>query len=144
MTDKMNKIFFCTSRFICVSLLCTVSAVQGVFSPLLPPPHPPLSAQLHSHHSHTPFLTPRPLPYCSGPGRNPHFPVSEPPPPSYSYQPGARRTERKKEKKKNPHLSVRDYKELLRPDHVCPPSIGGCFPKATKWELLQGEESYRQ
>lgn len=125
-------------RVICVSLSSTNSVVHEAFCPFLS-----LSTQLHSHYTLTPSsLHSAPLPYCSGPGRNPHSPVSLPPPPLYSYQAGTLRTERKKEKKKDLHLSVRDYRLPLSTDHVRLPSIGS-FLKAQKWERLQGVTSYK-
>lgn len=138
-TCLKNIIFFSTSpapgSFVCPVrarlVLCGRYFIPCTFYPATDPPL-----------SHTSFPAPRPLPYCSGPGRNPHSPVSQPPPPLYSYQPGALRTGRKKEKKKELHLSVRDYRLPLTTDHVRLPSVGSCSLKAKKWEGLQGVESY--
>lgn len=84
---------------------------------------------------HTPFPEPRLLPYCTGPGRNSHSPVSQPlSPPLHSNHPGAQSTERQKEKKKELHLSVRDYRLPLSSDHARLQSMRSCARKAKRWE----------
>lgn len=141
-TSVRNVIFIFPvpfSRVICVPLPCIIKCCAGHVSS----PSWSFYPATEAPRSHTPFPAPHPLPYCSGPGRNPHSPVSQPPPPLYSYQPGAPRTERRKEKKKDLCLSVRDYRLPLSTDHVRLPCIGSCFHKGKKWKCLQGVESYK-
>lgn len=124
-------------RVIFTSFPCTIAVVEEVFYSCLPfflflPSYKPTRL---TH----PFLAPRPLPYCSGPGRNPHSPcLSQPPPPLYSIP--ARRTEdveEEKEKKKELRLSAGDCCRLpLSSDHVHPPSTRSCFHKPNEWDLL--------
>lgn len=131
-----NTFFFSAfpapGSFVCP---CMIGVVQEVFHPLLS-----LSTQLQSLHSRTPpFLHPAHFHTAQGLAET-HTPLYPSLRPSYSYQPGTQRTERKKEKEEL-QLSVRDYSLPLSTGHV--PSIGRCFHKAKKWDLLQGAESYK-
>lgn len=137
--EKRDFLFYIPcSRVIRASIACKINVVQVAFQPLFS-----LSTQLQSHHALTPpSLHPAPFHTAQGLAKNPHSPVSKPPPPLHSYQPGAPRTERKKEKKKELHLSVIDYSLSFSTDHVCLPSIGSHYHKAKKWDHLPGIGSY--
>ena len=117
------------------SPLLPASFVQDVLHPLLS-----LSTQLqsqHSHtHTHTPSLHPTPLPYCSGSGRKPTLPCLPASAPPYTPTSPAHGGQRgRKRKRKELHLSVRDYRLPLRTDTYHPQGAG-------KWDLLEVVESW--
>lgn len=116
--------------------LAKMSVAQEVFHPLLC-----LSTQLQNRHTLTPpSLHPALFHTALGLAETP---VCKPPPPFlHSYQPGVPRTERRKEPKKELHLSVRDYRLSLSADHLA--STGSCLHTAEGWLCSRGARSYNR